>query len=236
MDNEIRELIDAFKGYRDLLTPIQNNLHEFAETYNSLKGDINTLNSAFEGDVQGKLQSIYETLAGQARKATDLSSRIDSFITSSERYIKGVESTLNLFGKVTDKITAINEIEKKAEDQIGKLDAVIEEKKKSYNLKELEKTLDSYNNNVARVSEFINEDVAKSLQNNSNEIAGIRRGNEDVIKILADQNSTLDKLVLTYTATNDLLKNVVEREDVNESYIFAILDKWAENRKIKIKK
>ena len=35
---------------------------------------------------------------------------------------------------------------------------------------------------------------------------------------------------------NELLKKIVEKQDVNEAYIFDILDKWAEDRKVKIKK
>ena len=44
------------------------------------------------------------------------------------------------------------------------------------------------------------------------------------------------ELVETYKSSNELLKKIVEKQDVNEAYIFDILDKWAEERKVKIKK
>ncbi len=236
MDNEIKELIEAFRAYRDLLTPVQANLHSFADTYDSLKGDIAALNTAFGSDVQGKLQSIYDTLSNQSAKATDLSSRIDKFAVSAERYVKGVEGVLEVFEKTEAKIKAVDELEKRAEEQIGKLDGVIEEKKKGYNLKELERTLDSYNGNVQKVAEFINQDVAKALSDNGGEIAEIKKGNEELVRILNDQNSTLERLVVTYQDTNRLIKSVVEQNDVNEIYLFEMLDRWAESRKVKVKK
>ena len=45
----------------------------------------------------------------------------------------------------------------------------------------------------------------------------------------------LDKLSETYKETNALLRKIVEKEDVNEAYIFDVLDKWAQSRKVKIK-
>ena len=32
-----------------------------------------------------------------------------------------------------------------------------------------------------------------------------------------------------------MLRKIIEKEDVNEAYLFEILDKWAENRKVKTK-
>lgn len=236
MDNQIKELIEVFRSYRDLLTPLSASLKDFAQTYDALKGDISALNQAFEGDVQGKLSNIYKTLSAQAEKATDLSSSIDRFSQGANKYLEGIDKITKTFGRAEEKLESINRLERAAEAQIEKLDLLLQEKKKSYNLKELEKTLDGYNGNVQKVAEFINQDVAKSLTKNGEEIAEIKRGNQEVVRILESQNSTLEKLAVTYQATNQLLKNAVEKEDVNESYIFDVFDKWAESRKVKIKK
>ena len=127
---------------------------------------------------------------------------------------------------------AVNELETKAEEQIGKLDAILEEKKRSYNVRELQKTLDNYNANVQKVSEFINKDVAESLANNYQKLDGIRNGNETLTKLIETENAKVDTLLATYKSTNELLKRVVEEEDLNEDYIFDILDKWAKTRKV----
>jgi len=39
-NNEVNALIDAFVGYREMLAPIQANLHEFLDTYSALKNDV----------------------------------------------------------------------------------------------------------------------------------------------------------------------------------------------------
>lgn len=235
-NNDLRILIETFKGYRDLLNPIQNNLHAFAETYDSLKNDIEKLNTAFEGDIKGNLEKIYKNLSSQAERATDLSSRIDNFIEMSNKYTNNVNRFISVFKKVSQRIETVNDMESRAEEQIGKLDAIIEEKKKSYNIKELQKTLENYNDNVQKVSEFINKDVTEALANNYKKLDTIKSGNDNIVKKLEEENSSIEVLLNNYKTTNQMLKKIVEKEDVNEEYIFEILDRWAEERKIKIKK
>ena len=53
---------------------------------------------------------------------------------------------------------------------------------------------------------------------------------------ILEEKSSIDKLVESYNSSNNLLKKIVENNDVNEQYIFEILDKWAEDRALKIKK
>ncbi|MFW5780695.1 MAG: hypothetical protein ACOCWI_04520 [Bacillota bacterium] len=234
--NDIKVLIDSFKGYRDMLTPIQKNLNDFVMTFDYMKNDIEKLNTAFEGDVKGNLEKIYKNLSKQAEQATDLSSRIDSFVNLTEKYTSDVTKLVGIFEKVEKRIVAVNELEKRAEEQISKLDEILEEKKRSYNIKDLQRTLESYNANVERVSEFINKDVAESLRENYTKLDSIKNKNDTLAKRIEEEHTNVEILLTTYTETNKLLAKVVEKEDVNEAYIFDILDKWAENRKVKTKK
>lgn len=234
--NDIKTLIESFKGYRNLLTPIQTNLHDFVETYDSMKNDIEKLNTAFDGNVQQNLQKIYQNLTSQAAKATDLSSRIDQFVSMTNKYTTDVNRLATLLETVESRIMAVNALDKKAESQISKLDNILEEKKKTYDIKELQKTIDSYNTNVQKVSEFINKDIADSLSQNHQKLEIIKSGNESLTKRIIDENSSVESLLTTFVSTNELLKKVVEKEDINEEYIFEILDKWAESRKVKTKK
>ena len=140
MENkEISLLIDAFVQYRDLLVPIQSDLNEFANTYTMLKGDIEKLTNSFSDDAKSKLDEIYRSLAVQAQKSEELTKKVDQFLKSSTKYTEEVEKLIGTFENITSRISGINEIEQKAQAQIGKLDAIMEEKKKNYNLKELEK-------------------------------------------------------------------------------------------------
>jgi len=56
------------------------------------------------------------------------------------------------------------------------------------------------------------------------------------LEAILEEKESIDKLVESYNSSNKLLKKVVESNDVNEQYIFEILDKWAELRNLKIKK
>jgi DNA repair ATPase RecN len=237
MDNkELTILIESFKAYRDLLTPVQSGLGEFIDTYDSMKENIDKLNAAFGGDVKDNLHSIYKTLSSQAEKASDLSSRIDQFVKMANKYTSDVSRLLDMFGKVSDRITAVNEIENKAEAQIGRLDALIEEKTKTYNVKELQRTLDSYNTNVQRVGDFINKDVAETLIQSQKKLETMKDDLDGIVRKQSGDNANVEKLLVSYASSQTLLKKIVEKEDVNEAYIFEILDRWAETRKVKTKK
>ena len=237
MENkEVQSLIDAFKGYRDLLSPIQASLHELATTYSTMEEDLGKLAETFNGDAKTKLNQIYDNLATQSKKSSDLSMAIDSFLKTSSKYTNDVSKILTSFAEFEQNIKTLNEIENKANEQMKKLDTLIEEKKINYNVKDLERSLDVYNNNVQKVSDFINKDVAQALNESGRKIDAIKKESDDLTKKIATQNESVEKLCETFKSTNTLLKNMVEKEDVNEEYIFAILDKWANERGVKIKK
>lgn len=237
MDNqELNSLIEAFVKYREMLVPIQADLNDFANTYSALRSDIDKLSNSFSDDAKGKLDEIYKNLASQAQKSEELTKKVDQFLKSSTKYTTEIEKLIETFDSIGDRISSINEIEKRADAQIGRLDGILEEKKKSYNLKELEKSLDNYNTNLQAVGDFVNKDIADNLVQNSKMIQSIKDSSEIISKRLEAEKQSIDELALSYKTSNDILKTIVEKEDVNEEYIFDILDKWAESRRVKIKK
>lgn len=237
MENqEINSLINAFVGYRDMLVPIQSDLSEFLGTYTSLKGDIEKLSNSFSNDAKAKLDEIYRSLAAQAQKSEELTRKVDQFLRSSTKYTEEVDKLISTFEGIEKRITTVNEIEAKAESQIGKLEAIIEEKKKSYNLKELEKSLENYNSNLQAVGDFVNKDIAENIVANAKTIQSIKDSSDNILNRLKEEKKSIDDLMGSYKTSNELLKKVVENNDVNEEYIFDIIDKWAESRNIKIKK
>ncbi len=234
--DELRTLIDAFKGYRDLLTPIQSGLADFLATYDALRADVEKLNASFDGEAQKNLKSISDTLAAQAEKSTDLSSRIDQFVRSTNRYVSQIGEMTALFEKTEQKLSTINDIENQASAQLKKLDAVIEEKKINYNLRDLQRSLEGYDNNVRKVSDFINKDVADVLSANAKKIENIQQGNEKLLQDLTVEKESVQELIEQTRLNNELLQKLSDQNDVNEEYIFAVIDKWAASRKVKMKK
>ena len=235
-NNEIKLLINAFKEYRDLISPIEENLKAFSSSFDSVRQDIQNLNSSFDGTLQSKLDKIYKELSTQSEKAKTLATEVDKFMTSTNKYISTIDNLINTFSKIENKISAVDNIQNKAEAQIEKLNTIIEEKKKSYDIKQLEKNLETYNIGVEKVSEYINKDVAEALKTSSEKINNIQDKNNSIFEAIIEEKSSIEKLVESYNASNKVLKKIVENNDVNEQYIFEILDKWAEDRKIKMKK
>lgn len=234
-NSEVNALIDAFIGYREMLVPIQNDMHDFLETYDALKNDVEKIDKAFSGDVQGKLTEIYKTLSSQAEKSEALTRKVDEFLKSTSKYTEEVSKLMGMFETIQTKISAVNEIETKAEEQISKLDDILEEKKRNYDLKDLKNSLDKYNANLQSVSEFINKDVAENIVENTKTIQEIKSGNTNVVTHLMEEKSSIEELSKNYVETNALLKKILEKNDVNEEYVFDIMDKWAEERRVKTK-
>lgn len=234
-NSEVNALIDAFIGYREMLVPIQNDMHDFLETYDALRNDVEKIDKAFSGDVQGKLVEIYKTLSSQAEKSEALTRKVDEFLKSTTKYTEQISNLMTMFESIQNRITSVNEIEAKAEEQIARLDGIIEEKKRNYDLKDLKNSLDKYNFNLQAVSEFINKDVAENIVENTKTIQEIKSGNANVVSHLAEEKSSIEKLVENYQNSNELLKKILEKNDVNEEYIFDVMDKWAEERRVKTK-
>lgn len=235
-NDEILQLTEAFREYRDMLVPLKDSLFSFADNYESVKSNIVRLNNAFDGDIQGKLQIIMNNLNSQAQKANDLATRIDQFVGLTNKYVSETEKVFSMFSSLEKSLKTVNDLEKRAEDTIDRIDAIAEEKKKSYNLTQLQRSLESYNSNIQTVSEFINKDVAKVMTDNSKKLESIKNSTDSVERSLADEGKTLQELAKTYSETNTLLRSLVEKNDVNEEYLFDILDRWAESRRVKTKK
>lgn len=235
-NNDVKTLVEAFRGYRDLLSPIQVSLSDFTETYQQMRDDIERLNASFSGDLKGNLENIYKNLSMQADKASDLSNRIDQFVKVTNKYTADINKLSTSLEKAEKSLNAVNELEARAEEQIGKLDAILEEKKKNYNVKELQRNLESYNENVQKVSEFINKDVAQVLTQSNKKLEDIKAGNENLTKRIEEENKNLQALMESFESTGMFIKKAVDSNAVNENYIFDILDKWAEDRKVKKKK
>ena len=233
---DVKSLIEAFKEYRDLLTPITENLRDFADTYDGMKGDIERLSAAFEGDVSGNLDRIYKTLSGEAAKAQSLSQEIDKFLARSAKYESEAEKLGATLAKLEATLSSLSRLEAEAETQIGKLESTLDERRKSYNLKELERTVANYQAGVTRVGEFINKDVVSALQDNVDKLNSIRDGFEEIRSGIEENNKGVTELVTSFSTTSELLRKVTEGNTVNEQYIFDILDKWAAERGVKRKK
>lgn len=234
-NNDMKKLIDAFIEYKEMLTPIQGNLNNFVDTYDKLKEDIDKLNNSFGGDAARKMEEIYQNLAKQADSASLLSQRIEKFTQTSDKYLGGMNSMIKAMEKISQKIEVVDSLEKKAESQIALLDELLEDKKKNYDISKLQKTLSNYDNNVQKVSEFINKEVAEAISENNKKLDYITNTNEKLYEKIDKQNGNVAKLIDKYNVSSELLKKTVEKEDVNEIYLFEILDKWAQSRKIKTK-
>ena len=165
-----------------------------------------------------------------------MTAQFENFKQKTDGFVSQMERLTASLSKIGDKIEKIDQIEEKATSQIDKLNDIIEKKNKVYDVKQLEKNLENYNANIQKVSDYINKDIAVALSDNNEKIDSIKDKNESVYEVLMQEKSGIDELIEAYGQSNALLKNLIEKQDVNEQYIFDIIDKWAQDRKVKTKK
>ena len=235
-ENSIKELIDSFVAYRNLLAPLQDSLHSVSKSYEEIRNDLDNLTKSFSGNAANQLEKVHSTINAQAKSGQELGRRIEEYATSSEKYAQAVNDMSSRFSEVVNRIDSLSKIEKSAQSQLAQIDNLITEKKSSYNLKELQKSLDGYNKNVEKISDFIYKDIASVLKQNAEKIETIRKENEELSTAVAEQGKDIAILITEFSQTSALLKKLVEGSSVNEEYLFDAFDKWAADRKVKIKK
>ncbi|MDE6585241.1 MAG: hypothetical protein K2K80_00990 [Clostridia bacterium] len=235
-ENSIKELIDSFIAYRNLIAPLQESLHSVSKTYEEIRVDLDNLSKSFSGNAANQLEKVHATINAQAKSGQELGRRIEEYAASGEKYAQAVNDMSARFSEVVNRIDSLSEIEKLAQSQLARIDSLIAEKRSSYNLKELQKSLDGYNVNVEKISDFINKDVASVLKQNAEKIEAIRKENEELSAAVAEQGKDIAALISAFSETSALLKKVVEGSSVNEEYLFDAFDKWAADRKVKTKK
>lgn len=235
-DNSVKELIESFIAYRNMIAPLEESLKQVSKTYEEIRADLDNLSKSFSGSAASQLEKVHSTINAQARSGQELTRRIDEYASSGEKYAQAVREMSARFSEVAKRIDTVGEIEKAAESQIAKIDTLISERRSSYNLKELQKSLDGYNANVEKISDFINKDIAAVLTQNAEKIENIRKENEALSAAVKEQGKDIATLTSMFAETTALLKKVVEGGSVNEEYLFDAFDKWAKERKVKIKK
>ncbi len=235
-ENSIKELIDSFIAYRNLIAPLQDSLNSVSKSYEDIRNDLDNLTKSFSGNAAAQLEKVHSTINAQAKSGQELGRKIEEYASSSERYAQAVNDMSSRFSDVVNRIDSLGKIEKSAQSQLAQIDNLISEKKSSYNLKELQRSLDGYNKNVEKISDFINKDIASVLKQNADKIETIRKENEDLSAAVAQQGKDIAVLITEFSQTSELLKKLVEGSSVNEEYLFDAFDKWAADRKVKIKK
>lgn len=234
-ENSINELIESFVAYRNLIGPIMESLADVSKSYADIRADLDALSKNFSGNAIGQLEKVHAALNAQAKNGQELGMRIEEYSRSGEKYAKAVTQMSSAVSDVAGRISALEQTENAARDQIERIDALIEEKKAAYNLKELQRSIDRYSLNIEKINDFINKDVVEVIKQNAEKIENIRKENEELKNIVTQQSRDIEALTNMFAETSALLKTAVEGSSVNEQYLFDAFDKWAADRKVRIK-
>ena len=171
--------------------------------------------------------------------AEGLRLNLSSDAESRDFYCSVIEDETRHMTRMVSELLSVSRIEAGTtapQPESFSLDEMLDEKRKNYNVKDLEKMLETYNENVGRMSDFVNNSVAGNIAESNRTLQDIKSANDQLVKELAGERKSVEALAAASRETSRFLQKVVEQNDVNEAYIFEILDKWAESRKVRTRK
>ncbi|MDE5548832.1 MAG: hypothetical protein K2J13_01120, partial [Clostridia bacterium] len=114
-ENTIKELIDSFIAYRNLIAPLQDSLHSVSKTYEEIRVDLDNLTKSFSGNAANQLEKVHATINEQAKSGQELGRRIEEYAASGEKYAQAVKDMSARFADVVGRIDSLSEIEKSAQ-------------------------------------------------------------------------------------------------------------------------
>ena len=109
-ENSMKELIDSFISYRNLIAPLQDSLHSVSKTYEEIRTDLDNLTKSLSGNAAGQLEKIHATINAQAKSGQELNRRIEEYASSGEKYAQAVQEMSSRFSQVVSRIDSLAEI------------------------------------------------------------------------------------------------------------------------------
>ncbi|MDE6303032.1 MAG: hypothetical protein K2M36_05545, partial [Clostridia bacterium] len=108
-ENSIKELIDSFIAYRNLIAPLQESWQSVSKPYEDIRNDLDNLNKSFSGSAAGQLEKVHSAINAQAKNGQELTRRIGEYAASGEKYAHAVEDMSSRFSDVVDRIDSLSE-------------------------------------------------------------------------------------------------------------------------------
>ena len=66
-ENSIKELIDSFIAYRNLIAPLQDSLNSVSKSYEDIRNDLDNLTKSFSGNAAAQLEKVHSTRSEERR-------------------------------------------------------------------------------------------------------------------------------------------------------------------------
>ena len=110
-ENSIKELIDSFISYRNLIAPLQDSLHSVSKTYEDIRNDLDNLTKSFSGNASAQLEKVHATISAQAKSGQELGRKIEEYASSGEKYAQAVKNMSSRFTEVDKRIDSLRAID-----------------------------------------------------------------------------------------------------------------------------
>jgi len=229
-EKEITDLITEFSKHTKVIEKVNENFASFVQAYKVIKESLEKLNV----DVKSK-QTIEHTMNDLVSKSQNMVGDINVLsgkINKLENLINPISEQIENLNTSFKKLINFEENVQKILNNVNKTNETIEK----LDLNQINDALVSYNEKMEQTKNIFEKDVKKSFDTNNAKIDAMVSDVNSVLKNADSQNTHLEELVNQQSSLQAILTKIADKNTFQMEYLYEILDKWADERKVKTNK
>lgn len=234
-NEEIQKLIETFVMQTQEMKKVNENLNNFLSVFSVAKERIEKLEIKQDSNITNEIEELSKRVNQVNNQSEILSNNFADYIALSEKFNETILSLGNRFSELENKITKLEQTESNITSSLKKLDTISEDVS-HFRVDSLTEKLSLFDNVVSEVKNSLNGKVSENLEKNNSIMLSLQKDFNEKLSKINSTGSSLEKIAEQSTTTNAVLNKILDKNEIDKSYLYDLLDEWSESRKLKIKK
>ncbi len=234
-NEEIQKLIETFVMQTQEMKKVNENLNNFLSVFSVAKERIEKLEIKQDSNITNEIEELSKKVNQVNNQSEILSNNFADYIALSEKFNETILSLGNRFSELENKITKLEQTESNITSSLKKLDTISEDVS-HFRVDSLTEKLSLFDNVVSEVKNSLNGKVSENLEKNNSIMLSLQKDFNEKLSKIDSTGSSLEKIAEQSTTTNAVLNKILDKNEIDKSYLYDLLDEWSESRKLKIKK
>ncbi|MCK9575117.1 MAG: hypothetical protein WCX32_04715 [Clostridia bacterium] len=227
---EIADLIGEFTNHTKVIETVNENFTNFMHAYKQIKESLEKLNIDIKSkqNIEKAMNDLVDKgtlLVGDITVLSQKVNKLESLINPIAEQIENLNTSFKKLINFDENVQAILNSVSKTNETIDKLD-----------LKQITTTLESYNQKMEQTKTIFEQDVKKAFNTNNARIDYMLKDVSSIVKNADSANTHLEELVKQQVELQTIISKLVDKNTFQMEYLYDVLDKWAEERKVKLSK
>lgn len=225
-----------------MMQEINKNLELFVENYRNTKRTLEEVKSPNGVDLSSKIDELTANLE-QTRANVEIYGKklyenleISKVVSKEFDGVKeGLEKIKNEILETTKQSEMYLKSQKEALESISKFEEIMK-KIENVDFKNYESKLERYTYNLQLLNDKIENGLQEKIDKNLGEIEKFEKKINEISENTTKQNNAITEIAKSVATMTTLLSKLTKTGNVDEQYIYEIIDRWADESKVKHKK